>query len=143
LGAATRVEPGVDDREGAAAVTQAMAGAQEAVLRLPSGEEVALSASLVAVLLAGARELSAGHGVVVLAAEITLTPSEVGELLGLSRPFVARLLDAGQIPSEFLPDSRHRVVRLADVLEFEAGRERRRRGRRQVAEAVEDAGLPY
>jgi hypothetical protein len=30
----------------------------------------------------------------VLATEICLTPAEVGELLGLSRPFVARLLDA-------------------------------------------------
>jgi len=143
LSAATRVEPAAEDRERAAAVTQAMATAGEVVLRLPSGEEVALPASLVAVLLAGARQLSAGHGVVVLAAEICLTPAEVGELLGLSRPFVARLLDAGEIPSEFLPDSRHRVVRLADVLEFQARRERRRRGRRRVAEAVEDAGLPY
>jgi excisionase family DNA binding protein len=120
-----------------------MAGAHEVVLRLPSGEEVTLPAPLVAVLLAGARQLSAGHGVVVLAAEISLTPAEVGELLGLSRPFVVRLLDAGEIPSEFLPDSRHRVVRLPDVLEFQARRERRRRGRRRVAEAVEDAGLPY
>ena len=68
---------------------------------------------------------------------------EVGELLGLSRPFVVRLLDDGEIPSEFLPDSRHRVVRLADVLEFQTKRERRRSGRRHVAEAVEAAGLPY
>jgi excisionase family DNA binding protein len=142
LSTATRVEPAAEDREQVAAVTQAVAGAHEVVLRLPSGE-VTLPASLVAVLLAGARQLSAGRGVVVLAAEISLTPAEVGEVLGLSRPFVARLLDAGEIPSEFLPDSRHRVVRLADVLEFQAKRERRRRGRRRVAEAVQDAGLPY
>ena len=51
-----------------------------------------------------------------LATEVRLTPAEVGELLGLSRPFVVRLLDAGEIPAEHLPDSRHRVVRLADVL---------------------------
>lgn len=143
LSTATRVEPAAEDRERAAAVTQAMVGAHEVVLRLPSGEEATLPAPLVAVLLAGARQLSAGRGVVVLAAEISLTPAEVGELLGLSRPFVARLLDAGEIPSEFLPDSRHRVVRLSDVLEFQAERERRRRGRRRVAEAVEDAGLPH
>ena len=102
-----------------------------------------LPASLVAVLAAGARQLSAGRGVMVLATEICLTPAEVGELLGLSRPFVARLLDAGEIPSEFLPDSRHRVVRLVDVLDFQAKRERRRRGRQRLGQAVEDAGLPY
>lgn len=143
LSAATRVQAAAEDRERAAAITRAVAGAREVVLRLPSGEEIALPAPLVAVLEAGARQLSAGRGVMVLATEICLTPAEAGELLGLSRPFVARLLDTGQIPSEFLPDSRHRVVRLVDVLEFQARRERRRRGRQRAAQAVEDAGLPY
>lgn len=40
-----------------------------------------------------------GHAVTVLASHVRLTPAEVGELLGLSRPFVVRLLDAGEIPS--------------------------------------------
>jgi excisionase family DNA binding protein len=102
-----------------------------------------LPASLVAVLVASASELAAGHAVTVLASEVRLTPADVGELLGLSRPFVVRLLDAGEIPSEFLPGSRHRLVRLTDVLEFQARRERRRAGRRQISEAVESGGLPY
>ena len=72
-----------------------------------------------------------------LATEVRLTPAEVGELLGLSRPFVARLLDAGEIPSDRLPDSRHRVVHLADVLEFQLRRERRRAGRRRIADAAD------
>jgi excisionase family DNA binding protein len=102
-----------------------------------------LPASLVAVLRASAGQLSQGHGITVLATEVRLTPAEVGELLGLSRPFVARLLDAGEIPAEHLPDSRHRVVRLADVLEFQAQRERRRSGRQRIADAVHAADLPY
>ncbi|MER6630792.1 hypothetical protein ABT301_21665 [Streptomyces sp. NPDC000987] len=57
--------------------------------------------------------------------------------------FVARLLDSGDIPSACLPGSRHRVVRLADVLTFKGRRERRREGRRQIADAMEEAGLPY
>ena len=80
---------------------------------------IALPESLVAVLIASAGQLSQGHGITVLATELRLTPAEAGELLGLSRPFVARLLDSGEIPSERLPDSRHRLVRLADVLEFQ------------------------
>ncbi|MFV2195212.1 helix-turn-helix transcriptional regulator [Nocardiopsis sp. LOL_012] len=72
-----------------------------------------------------------------------LTPVEVGEPLGLSRSFIARLLDEGTIPSEYLPGGRHRVVRSADVLEFSAGREKRRAGRRRIAEGVESVGLPY
>lgn len=143
LGAAARIEPGPDDRDRAAAVSRAAEGVSEAILRLPGGEEIPLSASLVAVLLASAGQLSRGHGVIVLATEVRLTPAEAGELLGLSRPFVARLLDAGEIASEYLPGSRHRVVRLADVLEFQARRERRRAGRRRIADAVEAADLPY
>ncbi|MGA2307756.1 MAG: excisionase family DNA-binding protein [Acidimicrobiales bacterium] len=62
-------------------------------------------------------------------AETILTPAEAAQLLGLSRPFVVRLLDDGEIPSERLPGSRHRRVRLSDVLAFSARREQRREGR--------------
>ena len=143
LGAAARVEPGPDDGDRTAAVSRATAGVSEAVLRFADGEEIVLPASLVAVLRVSAGQLSQGRGVVVLATEVRLTPAEVGELLGLSRPFVIRLLDSGDIPAEYLPGSRHRVVRLSDVLEFQARRERRRVGRRRIAAAVDAAGLPY
>jgi excisionase family DNA binding protein len=143
LGRATQVEPGAEDKVSAAAVSQAASGVAELVLRLPDGREIVLPASLVKVLAATASELSAGHAVTVLASHVRLTPAEVGELLGLSRPFVARLLDGGEIPSEHLPGSRHRVVQLADVLDFQARRERRRTGRRQIADVVESADLPY
>ena len=84
-----------------------------------------------------------GHAVTVLPSEVLLTPAEVAELLGLSRPFVVRLLDEGEIPAERLPRSRHRRIRLTDVLAFQARRHQRREGRRRVAAEVETAGLPY
>lgn len=143
LGEATRVEPRAEDRVSAAEVSRVAGDASELVLRLPDGSEIVLPTSLVKVLAATASELSMGHAVTVLASNVRLTPAEVGELLGLSRPFVVRLLDAGEIPSEHLPGSRHRLVRLADVLDFQARRERRRTGRRRIAAAVESADLPY
>ena len=143
LGNAPRVEPGPEDRRSAANLSQAVAGATRVVVRLPGGEEVELSKGLVRVLQAAADELSAGHTVTVLATEAHLTPAEVGDILGLSRPYVARLLDRGEMPAEHLPGSRHRVVRLTDVLEFQARRERRREGRRRIAEAIESDDLPY
>ncbi len=72
-----------------------------------------------------------------------LSPTEVAELLGLSKPFVIRLLDAGDIPSMNLADSRHRAVRRADVLAFQARRERRREGRRRIGDALGGAGQPF
>jgi len=113
----------------------------EVILRAADGSEFILPAELVRVLIASASELATGHAVTVLASETELTPAEVAELLGLSRPFVARLLDSGDIPSTYLPASRHRVVRLADVVAFQERRERRRQGRRQIADAVAEAGL--
>jgi excisionase family DNA binding protein len=76
-------------------------------------------------------------------AGVTLTPAEAAELLGLSRPFVARLLERGDIPSELLPESRHRRIKLEDVLAFKDRRERRTEGRRRIADITAAAGLPY
>jgi excisionase family DNA binding protein len=123
--------------------SQLAVGDVEVVLRSADGREQILPAELVQILIASASELASGHAVTVLASEAQLTPAETAELLGLSRPFVASLLDSGDIPSTHLPGSRHRVVRLADVLAFQARRDRRREGRRQIADAIEEAGLPY
>jgi excisionase family DNA binding protein len=76
-------------------------------------------------------------------AEVMLTPTEAAELLGLSRPFVARLLERGDIPSELLPESRHRRIKLEDVLAFQDRRERRSEGRRRIADIAATADLPY
>jgi excisionase family DNA binding protein len=76
-------------------------------------------------------------------AEVTLTPAEAAELLGLSRPFVVRLFERGDIPSELLPDTRHRRIRLEDVLAFQDRRERRSEGRRRIADIATTADLPY
>jgi excisionase family DNA binding protein len=73
----------------------------------------------------------------------TLTPTEAAELLGLSRPFVARLLERGDIPSELLPGSRHRRVKLEDVLAFQGRRERRSEGRSSIADIAAAADLPH
>lgn len=144
LGSALRIEPTAEERSAAEKVVRtAAAGSPRLVLRLADDTEVRLPESLLRVLLASAGELSEGHAVTVLSLDTVLTPAEVGELLGVSRPFVVRLLDEGRIPSEYLPDSRHRVVRLTDVLEFRLARRKRRTGRRRIAEEVESAELPY
>ncbi len=112
------------------------------VLRHADGSEVRVPAPLVEVMRTAAGELCVGHAVTILATETLLTPAETGRLLGLSRPFVARLLDEGTIPGTHLPGSRHRVVRLDDVLAFAERRRKRQEGRRRLAEAVDDADIP-
>lgn len=144
LTTAVRVEPSLADRAAAAALLASRGrGRGRAKVVLPDGTTVALSPALLAVLQATAGELADGHAVTVLPSEVLLTPAEAAELLGLSRPFVVRLLDEGEIPAERLPRSRHRRIRLAEVLAFQSRREQRRAGRRRVAAEVEAADLPY
>lgn len=143
LAGATKVDPNPAHRAALAEASRLGADEVEAVLRTADGSELVLPAELARILIVSAGELAAGHAVTVMASETQLTPTEAAELLGLSRPFVVRLLDSGEIPSAYLPGSSHRVVRLADVLVFQARRERRREGRRRIADAVEEADLPY
>lgn len=144
LSSAVRVEPKKAERESAAEVARAVGGRSRSfMLQLPDGTAVPLPRALVEVLRASADEMADGHAVTVLPSEVSLTPAEVAELLGMSRPFVVRLLDEGEIPSERLPRSRHRRVLLSDVLAFQEKRERRREGRRRIAAAMEEADLPY
>jgi excisionase family DNA binding protein len=145
LSNAVRVEPRKADRESAAQVARAVriSKRQSITLQLPDGSSVPLPRALVDVLRASADELADGHAVTVLPSEVALTPAEAAELLGLSRPFVVLLLDENEIPSERLPRSRHRRVLLSDVLHFQAQREKRRTGRQRVAQAIEEADLPY
>ena len=142
LARAEKVEPDPSHQPALAAIARMAPESIEVLVRTPDGVEMALPGELVRILLASASELARGHAVTLLASEVQLSPTEAAELLGLSRPFVARLLDAGDIPSMNLPGSSHRVVRLADVLAFQQRRQRRREGRRQIADALEGADLP-
>lgn len=144
LATAFSVEPAASDRAPVAVVARAVRSETDGVrLQLADGTSVPLPAALVEVLGATADGLADGHSVTVLSADVSLTPAEVAELLGLSRPFVVRLLDDGEIPSTRLPRSRHRRVRLADVVEFQVGRERRRAGRQRIEAIIDGADLPY
>ena len=145
MSGAVRVEPRTDDREVAGRLVDAtlVSGAGRAELRLPDGSIVGLSESLLQILQASAGELAEGHSVTVMSSEAALSPAEAADLLGLSRPFVVRLLDDGAILSQRLPQSRHRKVLLSDLLVFQERRARMRAGRRKIMKIVEADGLPY
>jgi excisionase family DNA binding protein len=144
LGQATRIDPVPADHEALDELCERQdLGDGELLLRTADGTEISLPRSLLRLVISVANNLAAGRAMMSIPAEVTLSPAEAAELLGLSRPFVARLLERGDIPSTFLPDSRHRRVRLEDVLTFQARRERRAEGRRRIADIAATAGLPY
>lgn len=88
-------------------------------------------------------ELAVGHSVTVPASEVVLNPAEVGKSMGLSRLLVAKLIDSSDIEAQHLPDGSRPVVRSSEVLKCQQRRERRREGRRRIAEVIESEGLSY
>jgi excisionase family DNA binding protein len=144
LGQAARIDPVPADREALDSLrAQDDLGGGELVLRAADGTEISLPSSLLRLVVSAASNLAAGRAVMAIPAEVLLTPTEAAELLGLSRPFVARLLERGDIPSELLPGSRHRRIKLEDVLAFQDRRDRRSEGRRRIADIAASADLPY
>jgi excisionase family DNA binding protein len=144
LSQATRIDPVPADHEALDSLSARVdLGGGELVLRTADGTEISLPSSLLRLVVSAANNLAAGRAVMAIPAEVMLTPAEAAELLGLSRPFVARLLERGDIPSELLPESRHRRIKLGDVLAFQDRRERRSEGRSRIADIAATADLPY
>jgi len=69
-----------------------------------------------------------------------LTTEQAAEVLGVSRPTVVRLIDAGKLPARMV--GTHRRVTLADVLVYRnESTQRRRDGLERMARHAEDLGL--
>lgn len=86
-------------------------------------------------------DVAGGERVVVLRAEDEVTPAQAAEMLGVTRQFVDRLCEDDVLPFRRLPGSRHRRIRVQDVIDLAAERERRRAGHEALRAAAEDAGL--
>jgi excisionase family DNA binding protein len=96
----------------------------------PDGRSVQLPEPMFEVLLQVAAAMKAGLAVTVAPHHLTLSTQEAADLLRISRTTLVRLLEAGAIPFE--KPSRHRKVRLDDLLEY------RRRQRSQAELAFAD-----
>ncbi len=87
-----------------------------------------------------AAALSSGMGVTVAPHNARLTTQEAADFLGMSRPTLVRLLEAGEIP--MTKPGRHRFVMLKDLLDYQARLETSRRDRLdQMAAEAEATGL--
>ena len=117
------------------------AGAQ-VVVEGPDGQRV-LSADLVQFLELAIAEIASGEEVLLVRGESEMSPAEAGELLGVSRQFVDRLIDVGKLPARRLPGSRHRRLRVVDVLAFGKQRDDRRAFISDGVNALVDAGAEY
>jgi excisionase family DNA binding protein len=91
----------------------------------PPGSQVDLPASLARVLLLAARAMSNDRAVAVVPVHKQLTTQQAATMLGVSRPYLVKLLDEGEIPST--KTGTHRRVRLEDLMAYADRRDVERR----------------
>jgi len=78
--------------------------------------------------------------IILLPEDAALTTQAAADLLGMSRPFLLRLLDSGVIP--FHRVGSHRRVRLSDVENYQVQRDRDRQDRLDaLTMAIDEAGV--
>src|SRR5262249_26220287 len=97
----------------------------EAKLVGPDGKSEILPNNLYSFLLRLLADLRAGHSVTILQSRHELTTMEAGKILGMSRQYLIRLLDKGEIPFHLVGTHRRMYVR--DVLIYKAKRDVTRR----------------
>lgn len=125
---------------------QALSSAEEV---LSSGHEVILTdgtasaplpAELRTLLADIVRAMRRGQAVTVDALSQQLTTQQAADLLGVSRPTLIKLLEAGAMPYE--TPGRHRRLRLSDVLTYQQTRRgTQRQAMKELAADAQDAGL--
>lgn len=87
------------------------------------GESLELPDRLADLLDDVAEALAEGSEVSVIRNEALITTSQAAKILGISRPTLVRLLDLGEI--SYAQPGTHRRLKLSDVLDYRAERERR------------------
>lgn len=86
-------------------------------------------------------DIGRGEQIVVLRADEEVTPAEAACMIGVTRQFVDRLCEDGVLPYRRLPSSRHRRIRVADVVAVIEERDRLRHGHAALVDALTEAGL--
>lgn len=129
---------GVEDR--LAELLAALETSRRPALVAADGNRVELPEELFDVLHDVVTALSRGLAITVAPRHTVLGTGEAAQLLGVSRPTLVRLLEAGEIP--FAQPGRHRRIRLDDLLAHQA-RSRRARagGLDEMVRAAEDSGV--
>ncbi len=99
---------------------QALNTGDTARVVIGEGTPIPLTSSVLAALREVARQLAQGHAISIIPTQRELTTQEAADLLQISRPFLIRLLDAGEISYTYV--GTHRRLSLDEVMRYRAKR---------------------
>ena len=109
-------------------------------LMSPNGEEIELPKSLSQVLRQLVYYLARGRAVTIVPLNRELTTQEAADILNVSRPYLIKLLEQGEIP--FARTGTHRRIRVDDLMEYKKRRDaERRRGMAELTQMSQELGL--
>lgn len=141
--AVAEIRADAGERRGIHAVLELVSGGGQTVTVGVGDEQVDLPRSLVEALLAAAGALDVGEPVAIIRQNAEVSPSQAAKLLGVSRQYVDRLVEADVLPSRRLPNSTYRRIPVRSIIEHRATRERKSAGITAIIDEAIAAGLPY
>lgn len=113
---------------------------QATKLVVANGVEITLPESVQRLIQEGVQSLAQGHAVSLMPLDQELTTNEAAELLGVSRPYLVKLLEKGAIP--FSMTGSHRRVSLQHLIVYKERRDsERRQALNELTQMSEDLGL--
>ncbi|MBW4613448.1 MAG: helix-turn-helix domain-containing protein [Desmonostoc vinosum HA7617-LM4] len=112
----------------------------QAKLVAANGEQVTIPESVYQMLLQVVHAMASGKAISIFPHNCELTTQQAAELLNVSRPYLIKLLEQGDIPH--IKVGSHRRVRFDDLMKYKAHRDAERSQLLQeLIEMTEEAGL--
>jgi excisionase family DNA binding protein len=111
-----------------------------ALLISSEGEQIQLPPSLFLVLKRIVPHLTHGRAVTIVPIHKEVTTQEAADILNVSRPYLVKLLEQGDIP--FIKIGAHRRIRLDDLMEYKERRDAERdKALAELTQLSQDLGL--
>jgi len=113
-----------------------------ASLRSPDGHQLEIPNSIYRVLVAAVAAMAQGNAVSIVPVHHELTTQQAAELLGVSRPHLVKLVDAGEIPHH--KTGSHRRIYFEDLMRYRDARDAQRAAAlRELTRKSAEYGLEY
>ena len=138
------VVPDESDSELAATASRELSRASKAsiTVRLDDGTDLVLPKLVTPLLIKILTEMAQGNAVTMIPLHAELTTQEAANLLNVSRPFLNKVLDRGEL--KFHKVGTHRRIKFSDLEDYRQERERQRASAMEaLAEQAQELGLGY